>query len=73
MITIARLSDAPYVVTYGTVPLAAIANTERHLPDEFIAENGREITPAFRRYALPLLGESLPWFARIADIPFHST
>lgn len=65
MITIERLGDDPYRVAYGAVPLTAIANTERLLPDEFIGADGRSITPAFRRYATPLLGEPLPRYGRL--------
>ncbi|MGN6363027.1 MAG: diphosphate--fructose-6-phosphate 1-phosphotransferase [Thermomicrobiales bacterium] len=65
MIAITRLADAPYAVNYTAAPLALIANTERHLPDEFIGPDGRSVTAAFRRYALPLLGESLPEYARL--------
>ena len=56
MVTIERVSDEPYAVAYGVTPLAGIANVVRHLPDAFIAPDGRGVTDAFRRYALPLLG-----------------
>lgn len=68
MLTIERISDEPYVVTYGVAPLTAIANTERLLPAEFIGTDGRSVTPAFRRYALPLLGEPLPQYGRLANL-----
>lgn len=68
MITIGRLSDTPYAVAYGTVPLARIANTERILPPEFIGPDGRSVTAAFRRYASPLLGAPLPPYARLAAL-----
>ena len=70
MVTIERVADEPYAVTYGVAPLAAIANAERRLPDEFIGPDGRSITDAFRRYATPLLGDPLPPYARLADLPF---
>jgi 6-phosphofructokinase 1 len=72
MITILRAGegDEPYRVTYGVVPLERIANTERRLPDEFIDVDGRSVTPAFRRYALPLLGDPLPAYGRIDPVPF---
>jgi 6-phosphofructokinase 1 len=68
MITIERTGDTPYQVGYGAVPLALIANTERLLPDEFISPEGRSITPAFRRYALPLLGDPLPEYGRLEAV-----
>ena len=67
MITIERVGDDPYRVGYGAVPLDRIANTERLLPDDFIGPNGRSITAAFRRYALPLLGDPLPHYGRLAE------
>jgi 6-phosphofructokinase 1 len=72
MITIRRANapDEPYRAAYGAVPLASIANIERLLPDEFIGADGRSVTDAFRRYALPLLGDPLPEYGRIADVPF---
>lgn len=65
MVTIERLGDEPYRVAYGAAPLAAIAHAERRLPDEFIGPDGRSVTPAFRRYALPLLGGPLPAYGRL--------
>jgi 6-phosphofructokinase len=70
MITIERLDDDPYTVGYGAVPLDRIANTERLLPDEFIGDDGRSVTAAFRRYALPLLGAPLPAYGRFAPLPW---
>lgn len=70
MITIDRLSDDPYTVGYGVVPLDRIANIERLLPDEFIGADGRSVTAAFRRYALPLLGAPLPTYGRFAPLPW---
>lgn len=72
MITILRDNglDEPYRVSYGVVPLAAIANTERLLPGEYIGADGRSVTEAFRRYALPLLGDPLPEYGRVAAIPY---
>lgn len=73
MITIERLSDEPYTVGYGVVPLDRIANTERLLPDEFIGADGRSVTAAFRRYALPLLGAPLPTYGRFAPLPWTAS
>ena len=72
MITFERSADEPYAITYGTVALDRIANTERLLPDEYIGADGRSITPTFRRYALPLLGEPLPPYARLDALPWPS-
>lgn len=72
MVTIRRIADAPYAITYETTPLASVANTVRHLPDEFIAPDGRGVTDAFRRYALPLLGpEPFAPFGRLEPHGFR--
>ncbi|HEU5423144.1 MAG TPA: diphosphate--fructose-6-phosphate 1-phosphotransferase [Nitrolancea sp.] len=68
MVTLERVSDEPYQVRTGSVPLPEVANRERLLPDEFIAPGGRAVTDAFRRYALPLIGGPLPPYARLLDL-----
>lgn len=70
MVTIERLADEPYQSTTGTVPITEVANRERLLPDDFIAADGRSVTDAFRRYALPLLGGPLPPYGRLEDLRF---
>ncbi|MDI3340518.1 MAG: diphosphate--fructose-6-phosphate 1-phosphotransferase [Sphaerobacter sp.] len=69
MVTIERLSDAPYAATTGAIPLTRVANQERHLPDAFIGLDGRSVTDAFRTYALPLIDGPLPPYARLLDLP----
>jgi 6-phosphofructokinase 1 len=70
MVTLERLSDDPFTVCTGSVPVAAVANRERHVPDEFIGADGRSVTAAFRRYALPLIDGPLPPYGRLLDLPF---
>jgi len=68
MVTIERVSDAPYTVRYGVTPLENVANTARHLPDRFIRTDGRGVTDAFRQYALPLLGpDPFPQYGRLTS------
>lgn len=57
MVTLQRARGKTYKAEYGTMPLAEVANKERPLPDEYIAEGGMDVTPAFLRYARPLIGE----------------
>lgn len=64
MVTIERESNDPYVVRFGTIPLAQVANHERPLPDQFISADGMGVTPAFRRYIEPLVGP-LPEYAQL--------
>jgi 6-phosphofructokinase len=56
MTTLERVTNAPYRCEIGAVPLTSVANRVRELPDEFIGDDGRSLTPAYRDYALPLLG-----------------
>lgn len=61
MPTIERTSDTPYAYTLGSAPLAAVANTEKFMPRDFISADGFGITEACRRYLLPLIeGEDYP-------------
>ena len=49
-----------YSVDYKLMPLEAVAGKPRTLEDEFIAENGTDVTDAFRLYLRPLLGKGMP-------------
>ncbi|MCM2252248.1 MAG: 6-phosphofructokinase [Ramlibacter sp.] len=61
MPTIERVSDSPYKYKIGTAPLSEVANVEKFMPRDFITEDGFGITPACRRYLLPLIqGEDYP-------------
>lgn len=42
-------------------PLETVARVERLLPDEFIHPDGNDVTPAFRDYGSPLVGEVPGW------------
>ena len=71
MVTLERVSEEPYHAITSTVPLAQVANHERLLPDEFIGPDGRSVTPAFRRYALPLIGDSIPAYGKLVDLRYR--
>ncbi len=49
-----------YSVDYDLVPLEDIAGKTRHMPDEFINEEGNGVTDAFKFYARPLIGSGYP-------------
>ena len=66
MVTLDRESDDPYRLSYGSAPLASVANHERPMPDEFISEDGMDVTEAFDRYLAPLVGE-LPEYASLTE------
>jgi ATP-dependent phosphofructokinase / diphosphate-dependent phosphofructokinase len=61
MLTIERLSDAPYRWRIGTAPLCEVANVEKPMPKSFISACGYEITDECRTYLSPLIeGEAYP-------------
>lgn len=66
MVTIERSEKARkrYRATYGTVPLKEVAVHARPMPDEFLSENGYDVTPAFLDYLRPLIGK-LPEYAHL--------
>lgn len=57
-ITINRTGD--YSVDYMMSPLLDVAAKTKLMPDEFINENGNNVTEAFRHYLNPLLGSNMP-------------
>lgn len=58
---IKREQDEPYSWSIAHAPLKDVANQEKAMPAEYIAEDGMSITPACRRYLKPLIqGEAYP-------------
>ncbi len=51
------MSDAPYKAKFVRVPLKAVAGKTRHLPDKFINAEGNNVTAAFIKWGLPLIGK----------------
>jgi 6-phosphofructokinase 1 len=62
MVGFARKPGEKYALCYRPVPLEKIPNCERDLPPGFFDKKKGMITPAFAKYALPLLGKGLPEF-----------
>ncbi|AAU27983.1 TPA: 6-phosphofructokinase [Legionella pneumophila] len=61
MPVVIREQDEPYQWSIGQVPLAEVANQEKAMPPEYIAEDGMGITDACKRYLSPLIqGEAYP-------------
>lgn len=56
MATLLRARTPVYKVIYDKVPLKEVALSERRFPEEWIAENGYDVTDEFVRYAKPLAG-----------------
>ena len=65
MAVIQRAADEPYQWVLGSSPLATVANEQRLLPPDMVPEPRGGPTPAFRKYAEPLLGAPLPQHARL--------
>jgi 6-phosphofructokinase 1 len=66
MVTLVRSSAEPYECTTGLAPLPAIANSVKTLPESFVNVEHNFVTPDFVAYALPLAGDPLPHYARLA-------
>lgn len=70
MCTIQRISDIPYRTKTGLVEVSEVANQEKRVPNEWISADGMHVTPAFARYARPLIqGELHPFY--VDGVPRH--
>ncbi len=58
-----------YSADYELVPLADVAGKTRVMDDAFIADNGTDVTDAFRLYLRPLLGSGMPDAFRLRPAP----
>ncbi len=67
-IAILRKPGEKYQAVFKRVPLASVAKVTRHMPDEFIAAAGNDVTDAFLAYARPLAGP-LPKIGRLQAVP----
>ncbi|MCX8515293.1 MAG: 6-phosphofructokinase [Burkholderiales bacterium] len=69
---IKRVSQQPYLWEIDYAPLSQIANQEKTMPLNYIAEDGFHITPICREYLQPLiLGEDYPSYS--AGLPDYLT
>ena len=79
MVTINRVSDAPYQVEYGYAQIAHIANEAKSVPAEWIAPSGNDVTQPLIDYLTPLTqGESkvayengLPVYMDVSHLSVH--
>ena len=70
MITLNRNGDEPYQCGTSAYDIHAIANVERHVPAEWITEDGCDVNDGFVKYARPLImGELQPLF--VNGVPRH--
>jgi len=69
MVTLERgVRHRHYQTGFGTIPLKDVAVHAKPMPDEFISEDGFDVTPAFGKYLAPLIGE-MPDYARLKYKP----
>jgi 6-phosphofructokinase 1 len=66
MVTLVREPGSRYDCSTGLAPLADVANTVKLMPPEFVNAEKNFVTQAFIDYALPLIGDELPRYARLA-------
>ena len=55
MAAVIRKGDAPYTVTYETVPVSQVANAEKKVPADFITPDGHDVTDKMINYLKPLI------------------
>lgn len=55
MLTLNRISNAPYKISIGTADIKGIANEAKPIPREWINDAGNDITPALYEYMAPLI------------------
>lgn len=68
MITLVRHNEPAYHCTTGLVEIAQVANVQRLLPNEYLDESKTMVTQAFYDYALPLIGDPIPDYARLEKL-----
>ena len=70
MITLDRNGDDPYQCGTSAYDIHAIANVERHVPAEWITEDGCDVNDGYVKYARPLImGELQPLY--VNGVPRH--
>lgn len=70
MMTVTRVSNAPYSVEVGHADVSEIANRIRYVDDAYINEKGNHVTDACCHYLLPLIkGEATCQY--VNGLPMH--
>ena len=57
MCALQRIADDPYEVRTKLIDVLSVANQVRHVPAEWISEDGMGVTEDFLRYVRPLVGD----------------
>ena len=64
MVSIQRISDYPYRVTYGKIPLKSVAAATKPMPVKYFNSSRNHVSSLFVDYMKPLAGE-LPLFIKL--------
>jgi 6-phosphofructokinase 1 len=67
MVSITRISNDPYTIEFGKVPLHEVAVSAKPMPPEFFNSEGNHVSPLFIDYMRPLAGE-LPEFVALEKL-----
>jgi 6-phosphofructokinase 1 len=68
MVTLVRAPRRRYRCTTGLVELEKVATATKAMPRDFINREGNGMTQEYRRYAMPLIGDSLPEYVKIKKV-----
>jgi 6-phosphofructokinase 1 len=71
MVVLHRQDGPDYHCVTGLADLSQVANVQRLLPAEFLDASKTMVTPAFLRYAQPLIGDPLPIYQRLEYTRIH--
>jgi len=69
MVTLERRTGAEYDCQTGLAKLEDVAGSTRSVPREFVSKTGNFVTRDFVSYAKPLIGGTLPRYARLKKVP----
>ncbi len=64
MVSINRMSDEPYMIRFGKVPLKEVAIAAKPMPEDYFNEERNNVSEDFLEYVRPLVGD-LPEFTRL--------
>jgi 6-phosphofructokinase 1 len=67
MVSIKRISNNPYTIEFGKVPLREVAVSAKPMPAEYFNSEGNHVSPLFIEYMKPLTGD-LPEFVSLEKI-----
>jgi hypothetical protein len=67
MVSIERISNNPYTIRFGKVPLKEVAVSAKPMPVDYFNSEENHVSPLFIDYMKPLAGE-LPDFIRLEKI-----